>query len=37
MGFLHRDGFSPTIFVTLHTGTIENIIYVLLKAILNTN
>jgi hypothetical protein len=31
------DGFSPTIFVTLHIGAIENIIYVLHEAILNTS
>jgi hypothetical protein len=35
MGFLHRDGFSPIIFVTLHIGIVENIIYVQPKAILN--
>jgi hypothetical protein len=37
MGFLHTDGFSPIIFVTLYTGTNENVIYVMPKAILNTN
>jgi hypothetical protein len=37
MGFLHKDRFSPIIFVTLHTEIIENIIYVLPEAILNTN
>ncbi len=30
-------GFSPIIFVTLHIKTIENIIYVLFEAILNSN
>jgi hypothetical protein len=34
MGFLHKDGFSPIILVTLHTRIIDNIIYVLLEAIL---
>jgi hypothetical protein len=34
MGFLHKDGFSPIILVTLHIRIIDNIIYVLPEAIL---
>jgi hypothetical protein len=37
MGFLHRDEFSPIIFVTLHIGIVENIIYVQPKVVLNTS
>ncbi len=34
--FTHEK-FSPIIFVTLQIGTIEDIIYVLLKVVLNTS